>query len=243
MTVAVTAQNIRKPRTSIIAYGAATENRDSRKAKTIFEKFDDSIAEAKSAGAGYRAALNDALSKAYAALYIFENASAKDQETLRKNLEQYCSEANLTITTGKTKPEHMIVKLAFGELLDTTTSQRARLLRLAINDEMVKPAAFKTWLAGKGGIVKALLKTPAPDKQASTDFAASVTRGRTAALKTSLGHIDNTKVRIEEAARPKADAPALAIITAHPDGSFSVRAFVQDDKALDAAYAAYGKTI
>lgn len=213
----------------------------------IAEKFKTSLDAAKSAGAGYRTALNESLAKAYAAFHIYHNAQTDEQkEALRQQLELFCVEAKVKITTnGGTKPEHMIIRLAFGDqLLSTTVSQRARLLRLAASkDENVAPGDFGSWLGKKGGIVAALggnisSSSGIPGQRVSpAQYKKSVESGRDALKAQVLLNVDSAP--IGDAIRPQTTTNTLAIVEVREDGTFAIRAFVQDADTLDAAYAAY----
>lgn len=211
----------------------------------IAEKFKASLVAAQAVGKGYRAALNDSLAKAYAAFHIYESAQTDEQkDALRKELAKFCVDAEINVSTGKTKPEHMIVRLAFGdELLSTTVSQRARLLRLAASKhENVEPAKFTQWLESKGGIVAALGGNSGSQSNnqrvSPVPFREHVDSGRNALKgKDALVRVDS--VHIGEAIRPQTGTDTLCIVEVQDDGTFAIRAFVQDPDALDTAYAAY----
>ncbi|SED25162.1 hypothetical protein SAMN02787142_2841 [Burkholderia sp. WP9] len=213
---------------------------DKNRADHVLQSFNKALSGVKKSAIGYRNVLNTSLSNAYALFHVYISNLNREVE-FRKILEPLCIEADLTITTGKTKPQHMIVGLTFGKLLTATLSQRARLLEKA-SGEKIKPENFATWLSGKGGVVKALESCETATnrenrKAASANIKQNAKLGRKKLQDVLLGFVESQPEYVDPSIEK--DTPAVAIITLSQDGSFKVRAFVKDESVLDAAYAAH----
>jgi hypothetical protein len=212
--------------------------------KTVLA-FHKMIAQCEDKGGGYRDALNETLAIAYKAFYQYEERAGKyAKETIFAWLKDCCEKKKYEYTEGKTKAEHMILQLTFGEMTTATKSQRARLFRLAYSkaEMYVMPDRFLSWLKGKGGVVNALKpKNPKSSATLTTERQHRKSALRLKVRTYVLGEVKNILVKDLPPVSDK--SLALAVIERNSDGTFTVLGFTDDEFAVDTACSAYGKTM
>ncbi|MGF6409571.1 hypothetical protein [Paraburkholderia sp. MM5482-R1] len=221
-----------------------TVNPPAKKEAKEVAQFRETVIAGQQKGTGYRDALNEALACAYKSFYLYRKApwseTRKEMFDVLKELAKNEFEVH-----DKTKPEHIIVQLTFGELPMATKSQRARLMRLAISESegIIKPDEFIVWLGGKGGIVNALKNPNAKTtEQKQADCEAKMNSARIKASAFNLGKVENVKVTGLPPMMSDREI-ALAIIERDAEGNFIVMGFTDNQHAIDVACVAHAKAV
>lgn len=197
---------------------------------------------------GSKAVLENGMNAAYAPFYEFVTADEKTQDDLIVHYTKKCEAKQLPITKGKTTFSHMVVMLVFGRINTSSKSQRARLLRKAAGidgdkkKEGVEPKGFLHWLKQEGGIVKALGGNQ-PGSYQSSDAKREEYINNAVQRLASQSNKGTVTGIAADGLQGVTESRFVAILEKDGSGKIVVRAFVQADTALHAAYAAYGKSI
>ena len=145
-----------------------------------------------------------------------------------------CEQKGLKFHNG-TPVLNRIVAYVFGKSDRRRVSAYARVLGVAYADKQ-DPTTLHTWIAGQGGIEE--IKAKASGGMTTTQRIKQRVEKATAAAPAlkPVAKISNAKVQMDDAASPY--VVGLARVTAN--GAVEVLTFINEEKAVDAALAAYG---
>lgn len=200
---------------------------------------------AQTTGGAYRKSLYKALAVAYELYDFFENLPEEAKNACVKELKKRCVDADITYSE-KSLPEHAFIRLTLGDCKTASNghrvSQHARLLRHALVKAKVAVNDFADWLERSGGVVK-VLDPNAKGASSSKKKQTALIKKTQLALKTKcVALVSSASADLTGINPVNKDTRALAVVTRHKDGSFTVNGFVpSDERLLNAAYVAIGQ--
>lgn len=218
-------------------------------------RFNAKLENAKIIGAKYRDTLHDSVAAIYDPAYMYNSGDHKQRNVYREHLQNLCGGAEVTVTEGKTSPYHMIAKLVFGDER-RYASYIVHVIRAALG-QSVKPEDFRAWLTKEGGLKAITVKydrngkvKPPKIQPAKTEDSATTSKDTSNAhARLAREHLKSSSlVTLDQGSIGsalddlKTDTELSAIVVRQADGTFVVKAVIEDEDALDAVYAGYYKT-
>lgn len=211
--------------------------------KTPLDKFLAQLDDATASVEKYRDQLYETLTAAYEPCLFYFAQNAATQKQLKAELVARYEAAGFNVTK-KTTIEHMVLKCAFGRLSDATVSTRAIALKAAREGD-ISAAHFAGWV-GKDGI-QAVVNEYRQKNNGGKSGAPALPRselielGKKQIASTTMKTFKADDMGDFEAETVNQDTEAVAIVTRHPGGGFTLKGFVISDAAINEAYATLGK--
>lgn len=241
----------------IVDYKAAKAQHLAAQQSTQASEYDDpfknEIVKLRETQQKFQAGFRAAVCEAYRPLYSYLSADKSQQKAWDVFLKQQMTDAGyryLEITKGT----QMIVKLAFGD--DNSKAWTIVHFACVAKAKHVKPADIEEFYIQEGGPQKVKVKydkdgnlrsdrqvdqpsddEPAADEKPTRDEAISTAKE---ALETKVIYKASKQALADKVIPVKKDTVSTAIIVRYPDGSFVIKAVIDDAKVLDAAYESYG---
>jgi len=207
--------------------------------------FKQGIADAVSSIAGYHKALYSSLGKAYTLYCLFSQAEndKKLQDSYETAVNVELAKRSIPFTPGKTQIDHKLIHLTLGQQTTASASQKARVMRKAFDaTPKVLPEEFEQWISDKGGVAAILEPETSKTKskgqpKVSVEEHVKLVKSATSFFEDSddMCMVENDALKLEDEDRLTEPTPMLAIGIRHRDGSFTIKAFVNDAKVMEAA--------
>lgn len=211
-------------------------------------RFNSQLVNAQNIGARYHDVLHDTVAAVYEPAHMYYNGDRKQCDVYRQHLQNLLGQPRDATQKSKGSPYHDMVKLVFGD--DRRyASYIAHVIQVALG-QAVDPKNFKSWLAREGGLKSITVKYDRNGKIKSQKTNGAATSGDTINVQVhrarehlkALNLVTFSKQDIGSALDDlKTGTELSAIVMRCADGSFVVKAIVDDDVALNAVYSGYYK--